>query len=58
MKFDQFTLFQEGAESYALSHTTVASQNIQNASKVTEKEELFMPCMVGAMESQFLKMLC
>jgi hypothetical protein len=57
-KFDKFTLFQEGAESYALSLTTVSSDNIQNASNVTEKEKLFMPCMVGAMESQFLKMIC
>jgi hypothetical protein len=39
-----------------MSHTSVASANIQLASKVTEKEEMFMPCMVGTMESQFLKM--
>jgi len=57
-KFDQFTLFQEGAEAYALAHTSVASENIQNASNITEEENLFMPCMVGAMESQFLKMQC
>jgi len=57
-KFDQFTLFQEGAEAYALAHTSVASANIQNASNITEEENLFMPCMVGSMESQFLKMQC
>merc|ERR1711885_103810 len=57
-KFDKFTLFQDEAESYALAHTTIASDNIQNASNVTEEEKLFMPCMVGAMESQFLKMQC
>lgn len=57
MKFDKFTLFNEGAESYALAHTTVASENVQIANKVTEKEKMFMPCMVGAMESQFLKMI-
>ena len=57
-KFDKFTLFQDVAESYALAHTTIASDNIQNASNVTEQEKLFMPCMVGAMESQFLKMQC
>merc|ERR1711907_759836 len=57
-KFDNFTLFQEGAEAYALSHTSIASQNIQQASQVTEQEQMFMPCMVGAMESQFLKMQC
>jgi len=57
-KFDKFTLFEEGAESYALSLTSVASKNIQEASNITEKEKMFMPCMVGAMESQFLKMQC
>merc|ERR1711937_510325 len=57
-KFDRFTLFQEGAEAYALCHTSVASANIQKASDVTEQEKMFMPCMVGAMESQFLKMQC
>jgi predicted O-methyltransferase YrrM len=56
-RFDKFTLFEEGAESYAMAHTSLASTNIQNASKVTEDEKMFMPCMVGAMESQFLKML-
>lgn len=56
MNFDQFTLFNEGAEEYALSHTTVVSKNIQNASKVTEDQKMFMPCMVGSIESQFLKM--
>jgi predicted O-methyltransferase YrrM len=55
-KFDKFTLFNEGAENYALSHTSIASKNIQNASLTTEKEKMFMPCMVGTMESQFLKM--
>ena len=39
-----------------MAHTTTASKNIQNASIITEKQELFMPCMVGSMESQFLKM--
>ena len=57
-KYDHFTLFQDGAEAYALSHTTVASKNIQTASNVTEQEKMFMPCMVGAIESQFLKMQC
>lgn len=50
-KYDKFTLFNEGAENYALSNTTVASQNIQIASLTTEKEKMFMPCMVGSMES-------
>ena len=41
-----------------MSHTSIASENIQKASKITEDEKMFMPCMVGAMESQFLKMMC
>jgi len=49
-------LFEEGAEHYAMTHTSLASSNIQTASKITEEEKMFMPCMVGAMESQFLKM--
>jgi predicted O-methyltransferase YrrM len=57
-KFDNFTLFQSGAEKYALCHTTIASRNIQQASQMTQEAELFMPCMVGTMESQFLKMQC
>ena len=57
-KFDKFSLFHEGAESYALAHTSVASNNVQQASNITESEKMFMPCMVGAMESQFLKMQC
>jgi len=57
-RFDKFCLFEEGAENYAMSHTSLASANIQTASKITEEEKMFMPCMVGAMESQFLKMQC
>merc|ERR1719230_1767817 len=58
MKFDQFTLFQDKAEAYAMENTTIASANVQVANEVTQKEKLFAPCMVGAMESQFLKMQC
>jgi len=56
--FDEFTLFHNGAEAYAVAHTSVVSENIQYASDLTEQEDMFMPCMVGAMESQFLKMQC
>merc|ERR1712147_216287 len=41
-----------------MAHTTTASENVQIANSITEKEKMFMPCMVGAMESQFLKMQC
>merc|ERR1712194_780125 len=54
----KFCLFEEGVEAYAMAHTTLSSNNVQYASNVTEQEKLFMPCMVGAMESQFLKMQC
>ena len=57
-KFDGFSLFHDGAEEYAMANTTIASENVQTASKVTQNENLFAPCMVGAMESQFLKMQC
>merc|ERR1712194_108066 len=34
------------------------NNDVKYASTLTEDENLFMPCMVGAMESQFLKMQC
>ena len=39
-----------------MDNTTLASENVQVANKITQEEKLFAPCMVGAMESQFLKM--
>jgi len=57
-EFGNVSLFHDGAEAYAMAHTTMSSQNIKHASDLTEEEEMFMPCMVGAMESQFLKMQC
>merc|ERR1711937_297836 len=53
--FPHNTLFHDQAEKYATSQTTVASKNIQVAAKVTTEENLFAPCMVGSLESQFLK---
>lgn len=41
-----------------MENTTIASNNVQVANEITQKEKLFAPCMVGAMESQFLKMQC
>ncbi len=54
--FPQNTLFYDGAEEYAMSQTSIVSTNIQAAAKVTMEEGLFAPCMVGSLESQFLKM--
>merc|ERR1711990_1262222 len=45
-------------EEYATSNTTIASKNIQNAARVTSEQGMFAPCMVGSLESQFLKMQC
>merc|ERR1711937_281969 len=45
-------------EDYATQNTTIASQNIQHASSVTREQKMFAPCMVGSLESQFLKMQC
>jgi len=56
--YDHVSLFHEGAEAYAMAHSTMGSQNIKYVSDLTEQQDMFMPCMVGAMESQFLKMQC
>lgn len=54
--FPHHTLFHNEAENYAMKQTTVASPNIRVAAKITLEESLFAPCMVGTLESQFLKM--
>ena len=54
--FPQNTLFHENAESYAMAQTSVSSANVQVAAQITTQEALFAPCMVGTLESQFLKM--
>merc|ERR1719471_2730976 len=41
-----------------MNNTTLASNNLQMAAKMTEEQNMFMPCMVGTLESQFLKMMC
>jgi len=56
--FTQFTLFQEGAEQYAVNNTSLVSKDIQQVAKTTMDSGLFAPCMVGSLESQFLKMQC
>ncbi|KAL7568105.1 hypothetical protein ACA910_019503 [Epithemia clementina (nom. ined.)] len=55
--FPHNTLFHNHAEEYAMSQTSVASSNVQVAAKITVEENLFAPCMVGSLESQFLKMM-
>merc|ERR1712136_600399 len=38
--------------------TTVASKDMQYIASLTENNKMFSPCMVGTLESQFLKMQC
>jgi len=54
--FPHHVLFHDKTEDYAMSQTTVASDNVRTAARITLEEELFAPCMVGTLESQFLKM--
>ena len=56
--FEQFKLFHDGVESYAMSQTTTASKDMQYIAGLTENNNMFSPCMVGTLESQFLKMQC
>ena len=56
--FPHLRLFaDETAEKYALKRTTSCSENLRIAAQITEKESLFLPCMIGPLESQFLKMI-
>jgi len=57
-QYDNVSLFHDVVENYAMAHTSMSSDNIKYASTLTEQEDMFMPCMVGAMENQFLKMQC
>merc|ERR1712157_254993 len=45
-------------EEYAITNTTIASKNVQQAARITHEQDMFAPCMVGSLESQFLKMQC
>jgi len=56
--FKKFTLFEEGVEKYAMAQTSLASRNVQTVAKMTQEKAMFAPCMVGTLESQFLKMQC
>jgi len=56
--FEKFKLFHDGVESYAMAQTTTASKDMQYIAGLTENNNMFSPCMVGTLESQFLKMQC
>jgi len=57
-EFNNFKLFHDGVERYAMDQTTVASKDMQYIAGLTENNKMFSPCMVGTLESQFLKMQC
>lgn len=52
----QVTLFHDGIEEYAMSNTTLVSEDVQSMANETSSQDLFSPCMVGTLESQFLKL--
>ena len=55
-EFDKVTLFHNGVEEYAMANTSLVSKSIQDIATETNAQELFSPCMVGSLESQFLKL--
>eukprot|EP00177_Eucheuma_denticulatum_P006387 GFKZ01011655.1.p1 GENE.GFKZ01011655.1~~GFKZ01011655.1.p1 ORF type:complete len:333 (+),score=52.48 GFKZ01011655.1:107-1000(+) len=55
--FPHDTLFHSGAEEYAVCMTQVPTKDFGRIAEETEKAGLFAPCMVGAVEGQFLKMV-
>merc|ERR1712157_445070 len=54
--FDSDTIFKATVEDYATQLTTTASPDVARISTSTSDEGMFMPCMVGQLEGQFLKM--
>ena len=54
--FDADTIFKETVEDYSTQMTTAASPDIDRVVAATSEQGMFMPCMVGQMEGQFLKM--
>jgi len=57
-KYDGFTLFQNDTiENYAMDMTSTPSEDMKEIAKATQDNEMFAPCMVGTLESQFLKMI-
>ena len=51
----QVTLFHAGIEDYATANTSLVSHDVQVIATSTNDHNLFAPCMVGTLESQFLK---
>ena len=52
----QVTLFHSGIEDYATANTSLVSNDVQVIATSTNDQNLFAPCMVGTLESQFLKL--
>ena len=50
------TLFNKGVEDYATGNTSLVSPDVQIIATSTNDQNLFAPCMVGTLESQFLKL--
>ena len=54
--FEADTIFRDTVEDYATQLTTEASADVARIVSSTSESEMFMPCMVGQLEGQFLKM--
>ena len=54
--FEHNHLFHNGVEEYAMSMTSVPSQNVQTVAQATMENKMFAPCMVGTLEAQMLRM--
>jgi len=54
--YSKVTLFHEGVEDYAIANTKLVSEDVQDVARSTNDSGLFAPCMVGTLESQFLRM--
>jgi len=50
------TLFHELVEDYAMDMTTVPTEDVKRVATATKDNDMFAPCMVGTLESQYLKM--
>lgn len=55
--FEQVELFHAGVEDYARTMTSVCSTDVQTVAKRTQELDMFSPCMVGTLESQFLALM-
>merc|ERR1712161_124111 len=54
--FEADTIFRDTVEDYATQLTTTASPDVARIAALTADEGMFLPCMVGQLEGQFLKM--